>query len=47
MTRRGDTIEAAHIKLQLDKAVARSGVPVRASCNCSHSQTTPATAATL
>ena len=37
MTRRGDTIETAHIKLQLDKAVARSGVPVRASCYCRHS----------
>ena len=45
MTRRGDTIETAHIKLQLDKAVARSGVPVRASCCCRHSQ--PAAAAAL
>ena len=41
LTRRGDTIETAHIKLQLDKAVARSGVPVRASCNCHHSQNHP------
>ena len=43
LTRRGDTIETEHIKLQLDKAVARSGEPVRASCYCRHSQTTAAT----
>lgn len=34
LTRRGDTKEAMHIKLQLDKAVARAEVPIRASCFC-------------
>ncbi len=34
LTRRGETVEAAHIKLQLDKAVARADVPIRASCYC-------------
>jgi len=31
---RGETTEAMHIKLQLDKAVARADVPIRASCFC-------------
>ncbi|MEX0348899.1 MAG: tetratricopeptide repeat protein [Paracoccaceae bacterium] len=34
LTRRGETVEAAHIKLQLDKAVARADVPIKASCYC-------------
>jgi tetratricopeptide (TPR) repeat protein len=34
LTQRGETVEAAHIKLQLDKAVARADVPIRASCYC-------------
>lgn len=34
LTRRGEAAEAAHIKLQLDKAVARSEVPIKASCYC-------------
>lgn len=34
LTKRGETVEAAHIKLQLDKAVARSEVPIMASCYC-------------
>ena len=34
LTRRGETVEAAHIKLQLDKALARSEVEIRASCYC-------------
>jgi tetratricopeptide (TPR) repeat protein len=33
---RGDTVEAAHIKLQFDKAVALAEVPIRASCYCRH-----------
>jgi tetratricopeptide (TPR) repeat protein len=36
LTRRGETAEAAHIKLQLDKAAARAEVPVKASCFCRH-----------
>ena len=38
LTRRGETTEAAHIKLQLDKASARAEVPVRASCYCRQKQ---------
>jgi hypothetical protein len=34
LTRRGETIEVEHIKLQLDKALARAEVPIRASCYC-------------
>ena len=34
LTRRGETVEALHIKLQLDKALARAEVPVHASCFC-------------
>lgn len=34
LVKRGEKIEAAHIKLQLDKALARSEVTVRASCYC-------------
>jgi tetratricopeptide (TPR) repeat protein len=34
LARRGETAEAAHIKLQLDKASARADVPIRASCYC-------------
>ncbi|MDJ0707072.1 MAG: tetratricopeptide repeat protein [Leptolyngbyaceae cyanobacterium MO_188.B28] len=33
---RGETVEAAHVKLQLDKAMARAEVPIRASCFCRH-----------
>ncbi len=34
LTRRGETVECAHIKLKLDKAVARAEVPIKASCYC-------------
>lgn len=34
LSRRSETIEAAHIKLQLDKAAARADVPIKASCYC-------------
>ncbi|MEL7448408.1 MAG: tetratricopeptide repeat protein [Pseudomonadota bacterium] len=34
LVHRGETAEAAHIKLQLDKAIARADVPIRASCYC-------------
>lgn len=34
LSRRGETVEAAHIKLQLDRAVARAEVPIKASCFC-------------
>ena len=34
LVHRGETGEAAHIKAQLDRAVARADVPVRASCYC-------------
>ena len=38
LNRRGETVEAAHIKLQLQKAEARSEVPIRASCYCRQQQ---------
>lgn len=34
LTERGEAVEAALIKLQLDKAVARAEVPIKASCFC-------------
>jgi tetratricopeptide (TPR) repeat protein len=34
LSRRGEAVEAAHIKLQLDKAAARAEVPIKASCYC-------------
>ena len=34
LTRRGETVEALHVRLLLDKALARATVPVRASCYC-------------
>jgi tetratricopeptide (TPR) repeat protein len=34
LTQRGETVEATQVKLQLDKAVARAEVPIRASCYC-------------
>jgi tetratricopeptide (TPR) repeat protein len=34
LAQRGETVEAAHIKLQLDKAKARAEVPIEASCYC-------------
>ncbi|SDD51762.1 tetratricopeptide repeat protein [Ruegeria marina] len=34
LVRRGEKIEAAHIKLQLDKAIARAEVTIEASCYC-------------
>jgi tetratricopeptide (TPR) repeat protein len=34
LIRRGETVEARHIKLQLDQAAARATVPIRASCFC-------------
>lgn len=38
LTRRGESIESAHIKLQLDKAVARAEVSIKASCYCRQQQ---------
>ncbi len=34
LTRRGEKVEARHVKLQLDRAAARAEVPIRASCYC-------------
>jgi len=34
LTRRGEKVEALHVKLLLDRAIARAEVPVRASCYC-------------
>jgi tetratricopeptide (TPR) repeat protein len=34
LVRRGETVEARHIKLQLDQAAARATVPIQASCYC-------------
>jgi tetratricopeptide (TPR) repeat protein len=34
LTRRGETVEAPHIKLQLDQALARAEVAIHASCYC-------------
>ncbi|MEP2027925.1 MAG: tetratricopeptide repeat protein [Paracoccaceae bacterium] len=34
LVHRGETLESGHIKLQLDKAVARAEVPINASCFC-------------
>jgi tetratricopeptide (TPR) repeat protein len=34
LTRRGEVVETAQIKLQLDKAAARAEVPIKASCYC-------------
>ncbi|MBW4652430.1 MAG: tetratricopeptide repeat protein [Kaiparowitsia implicata GSE-PSE-MK54-09C] len=36
LSHRDETVEAAHIKLQLDKAIALAEVPIRASCYCRH-----------
>lgn len=36
LVHRGETFEVNHIKLQLDKAVARAEVPIQASCFCRH-----------
>ncbi len=35
LTHRGETTEAAQVRLQLDKALGRAEVPIRASCYCS------------
>ena len=35
LKQRGETVEAAQVKLQLDKAMARAEVPIQASCYCS------------
>ncbi len=34
LSRRGETVEALHIRQQLDRALARAEVPIRASCYC-------------
>lgn len=34
LVRRGETIEAGHIRQQLDLAAARATVPIHASCFC-------------
>ena len=36
LTHRGETVEAAHVKLQLDKPMTRAEAPIRASCFCRH-----------
>lgn len=36
----GETIEAAHIKLQLDKVAGLAEVPTRVSCYCHRQQAT-------
>ncbi len=36
LTHRGETHEAAHVKLLLDKALARAEVEIKASCYCRH-----------
>ena len=40
LSRRGEEAEALIIKQQLKKAVARAGVPIRASCYCRNARTT-------
>ncbi len=37
LNHRGETVEAAHIGLQLGRAIARAEIPIRASCYCRHS----------
>lgn len=34
LSRRGETVEIVHIRAQLDQALARADVPIRASCLC-------------
>ena len=34
LSHRGETVECAQVRLQLDKALARAEVPIRASCYC-------------
>lgn len=34
LQRRGETVEIRHIKMQLDQAIARADIPIRASCLC-------------
>lgn len=34
LTRRGEEIESRQIKPQLDRAIARADLPIRASCYC-------------
>ncbi len=34
LTRRGETVERRHVSELLDQALARSEVPIRASCYC-------------
>ncbi len=34
LVHRGETVEALQVKLQLDKAVARAEIPIKASCYC-------------
>ena len=34
LTRRGETVEAGHVKQRLDMAIARADVPIEASCFC-------------
>lgn len=36
LTRRGERVEAPHVKRLLDRALAKAEVPVRASCYCRH-----------
>lgn len=34
LTHRGETVEARHVKLDLDRALGRAEIPIRASCFC-------------
>lgn len=36
LQRRGETVESVQVQVQLDKALARAEVPIRASCLCRH-----------
>ena len=38
LTRRGETVEVRHVQLELERALARAAVPVRASCYCRRSR---------
>jgi len=38
LVRRGEAVERRHIELQLEPALARAEVPIRASCYCRHSR---------
>lgn len=41
LKRRGETLEARHIRLQQDRALARAEVPIEASCCCRQPRSAP------